>query len=91
MGVFAFARPNNWLIIAILIALLVIIPVVVIFSAWGKPEEDILGHLAEFVLPELLSNTFWLLLGVGLGVTFLGVSLAWLTAMCDFPGRGFFS
>jgi iron(III) transport system permease protein len=91
MGVFAFARPNNWLIIAILIALLVIIPVVVIFSAWGKPEEDILGHLAEFVLPELLSNTFWLLLGVGLGVTFLGVSLAWLTAMCDFPGRSFFS
>ena len=91
MGVFAFARPNNWLIIAILIALLVIIPVVVIFSAWGKSEADILSHLAEFVLPELLSNTFWLLLGVGLGVTFLGVSLAWLTAMCDFPGRGFFS
>jgi len=30
-GVFAFARPNSWLIIAILIALLVIIPVVVIF------------------------------------------------------------
>ena len=90
-GVFAFTRPTSWQVIAILIALLVVIPVVVIFSAWGKSETDILRHMAEFVLPELLSNTFWLLLGVGLGVTFLGVSLAWLTAMCDFPGRGFFS
>ncbi len=90
-GVFAFSRPTSWQVIAIMISLLVVIPVVVIFSAWGKSEADILSHMAEFVLPELLSNTFWLLLGVGLGVTFLGVSLAWLTAMCDFPGRSFFS
>jgi iron(III) transport system permease protein len=91
MGVFALTRPNIWLFTAILIASLVIVPIAVIFSAWGRSEADILGHLTEFVLPELLSNTFWLLLGVGLGVTVLGVSLAWLTAMCEFPGRAFFS
>ena len=90
-GVFAFLRPSGWGLIALGIALLTLIPVAVIFSAWLTPESDILGHLGEFVLPELLANTFWLLLGVGVGVTLLGVSLAWLTAMCEFPGRKFFS
>ncbi len=90
-GVFAFPRPGRWGGIALAIALLTVIPVAVIFSAWLQPEADILGHLTEFVLPELLANTFLLLLGVGLGVTVLGVSLAWLTAMCEFPGRKFFS
>ncbi len=90
-GVFAFSRIGGWGAVALVIALLTVIPVAVIFSAWTKPEADILGHLTEFVLPELLANTFWLLLGVGIGVTVLGVSLAWLTAMCEFPGRRFFS
>jgi len=90
-GVFAFSRAGGWGTVALAIALLTVIPVAVIFSAWLQPESDILGHLAEFVLPELLANTFWLLLGVGIGVTALGVSLAWLTAMCEFPGRRFFS
>jgi iron(III) transport system permease protein len=90
-GVFAFPRQYGWRFIAILIALLVVIPVTVIFSAWSTSEADILGHLTEFVLPELVSNTFWLLLGTGIGVTVLGVTLAWLTAMCEFPGRNFFS
>jgi iron(III) transport system permease protein len=90
-GVFAFSRASGWSATALVIALLTVIPVAVIFSSWLTPEADILGHLTEFVLPELLANTFWLLLGVGIGVTVLGVSLAWLTAMCEFPGRRFFS
>jgi iron(III) transport system permease protein len=90
-GVFAFSRASGWSATALAIALLTVIPVAVIFSAWLTPEADILGHLTEFVLPELLANTFWLLLGVGIGVSVLGVSLAWLTAMCEFPGRKFFA
>ena len=90
-GVFSFPRVGGWGGVALAIALLTLVPVSVIFSAWISPDADILGHLAQFVLPELLANTFWLLLGVGLGVTVLGVSLAWLTAMCEFPGRKFFS
>lgn len=90
-GVFALPRPQGWLFIALLIAGLTLVPVVVTFSAWTDTEADILGHLAEFVLPELLANTVWLALGVGVGVSVLGVSLAWLTAMCEFPGRAFFA
>jgi len=68
----------------------VLVPVVVTFSSFARVDSNILTHLAEFVLPELVGNTVWLLLGVGIGVSVLGVSLAWLTAMCDFPGRRLF-
>jgi iron(III) transport system permease protein len=71
-------------------AALVLVPVVVSFASFTQLEGDILAHLSEFVLPELVQNTFWLLLGVALGVTVLGVSLAWLVAMCEFPGRRWF-
>ena len=39
----------------------------------------------------MLRNTFWLVTGVSTGTIVLGVSLAWLTAVCDFPGRRFFT
>lgn len=69
------------------IMLITLIPVLVVFSAWLAPENEIFAHLREHQLPRLLENTFWLLLGVGIGVTLLGVSLAWLIALCEFPGR----
>ena len=78
------------MLLALAVAALVLVPVVVTFSSFAQAEGDILGHLAEFVLPELVGNTLWLVAGVGLGVSVLGVSLAWLTAMCEFPGRRVF-
>jgi iron(III) transport system permease protein len=89
-GVFVWSRPNGWMLFATFVALLVLVPVAVTFSAFAHIEGDILAHLAEFVLPELLANTGWLVLGVGIGVSVLGVSLAWLVAMCEFPGRRLF-
>ncbi|MCA1926303.1 MAG: iron ABC transporter permease [Thiobacillus sp.] len=78
------------MLFSLAIAALVLAPVFVTFSSFARVEGDILRHLTEFVLPELVVNTLWLLAGVGLGVTLLGVSLAWLVAMCEFPGRRFF-
>lgn len=82
---------GGWTLAAACIALSVLIPVGVVMSSLWTPAPDIWLHLAENVLPELLRNTFWLVLGVGTGVLMLGVSLAWLTAMCEFPGRRLFS
>ncbi|MDP2786988.1 MAG: iron ABC transporter permease [Pseudomonadota bacterium] len=76
---------------AIGLALLSLIPVAVVASAMLHPDQTLWDHLWRHVLPELLVNTFWLALGVGLGVTLLGTGLAWLTAACEFPGRKFFS
>ena len=89
-GVFVWPRSSGWMLLALAVAMLVLIPVAVTFSAFWGGSGDILSHLAEFVLPELVGNTVWLLLGVGAGVSVLGVSLAWLTAMCEFPGRRLF-
>lgn len=84
------ARLGPWLVV-LPIALITAIPVLVVLSALADPDQEIWNHLWQYVLPELLVNTFWLVLGVGLGVTLLGVSLAWLTAACHYPGRRFFS
>ncbi|MBI1283050.1 MAG: ABC transporter permease subunit [Thiobacillus sp.] len=78
------------MLFAMAVAALVLVPVAITFSAFAHVEGDILAHLTEFVLPELLANTGWLVLGVGIGVSVLGVSLAWLVAMCEFPGRRLF-
>lgn len=68
-----------------------VIPLGVVLSSLLHPETELWQHLLAFTLPQLLQNTLTLLLGVGVGVILLGVSLAWLTAVCEFPGRRFFS
>lgn len=74
-----------------LIAAMILVPLLAVVSSLLSPEQDVWQHLLENVLPGLLLNTLWLVLGVGSGVTLLGVALAWLTAACNFPGRRFFS
>ncbi|MDB4522111.1 iron ABC transporter permease [Gammaproteobacteria bacterium] len=73
-----------------MLAVTVVMPLLVVFSGWMQTENMVWEHLAQTVLSDLLKNTAWLLLGVGTGVTILGVGLAWLTAKCEFPGRRFF-
>lgn len=82
--------PWPWLVVAGLAAL-VLLPLLVLFASIVDPQLDLWRHFGEFVLPRLLLNTLWLLLGVGVGTAVLGVSLAWLTATCEFPGRKWLS
>ena len=77
-------------LLGLLLVAAVLVPVLVLASSWASPEGDVWQHLVDTQLPQLLLNTVVLMLGVGLLVTALGVSLAWCTAMCDFPGRGWF-
>ena len=77
--------------IALFIALLVAIPVLSVFSnVLTAGTGDTWSHLAETVLPDYLRNTVVLCIGVGLGVSSIGVTTAWLTTMHDFPGRRIF-
>ena len=73
------------------LAACVIIPLATIFSSFLTPEKEIWGHLASTLLPELLKNTFLLVIGVACFTCVIGVSLGWFTGACDFPGRRFFS
>lgn len=82
---------QGWRLAATFIALLVLIPVLVILWSLVSPDPSVWQHLSEHLLWELIGNTFWLVLGTAIGTLVLGVSLAWLTAVCEFPGRKMFS
>ena len=80
-----------WRGIALGVSLLTALPLSVILLSFLKKEPEIWGHLLSNVLPGLISNTLLLTTGV-LTLTFvLGVGLAWLTALCEYPGRKLFS
>jgi iron(III) transport system permease protein len=78
---------RRWYLISFAIGALVLLPLTVLLLSWQTIDHDIWAHLWDTQMPRLLGNTLILVLGVGLGVTLLGVSLAWLTSLCEFPGR----
>ena len=82
---------NPLLIISAALATLIGLPVMsVLTNIFSGGTGATWQHLLTTVLPEYVSNTLWLCLGVGLGVIVVGVTTAWLTTMHDFPGRRFF-
>ncbi|MFP5421352.1 MAG: ABC transporter permease [Gammaproteobacteria bacterium] len=83
----AHPAQRRWYPIAFAVALLVLLPLSVLMFSWHEVDQQIWAHLWQTQLPRLLGNTLVLVLGVGVGVTLLGVSLAWLTSLCEFPGR----
>jgi len=86
-------RRANWnamTVLSIAVAGLIAVPVLVVIGSVLTPSTETWRHLASTVLPEYIANTLWLMLGVGLGVSVIGIATAWLTTMCRFPGRGMF-
>ena len=75
-------------LIALAIALLIAAPVLSVFSnVFIGGTSATWTHLANTVLGEFMFNTVVLCIGVGLGVSSIGITTAWLTTMLDFPGR----
>ncbi len=76
-------------------AVAVALPMVVVLGAIALgatgADAELWAHLREHVLARVMANTAILVVGVVTIAVLLGTSLAWLTAACDFPGRGFFS
>ena len=87
----AYRVSHGWRLIPFLVAAVVLVPVGTVISSLFVPAGDVWQHLVETTLAGLLVNTFWLAVGVSAGSALLGVSLAWFTAVCEFPGRKFFS
>ena len=75
---------------ALPIALLTLIPLGVIFYLALSSETSLWAHFAQYVLPPVVGNTLLLMVCVAAGVIVIGVPLAWITAVCEFPGRRFF-
>ncbi len=83
-------RPDAWTAGAVLLVLVVASPIIAVIGMALLPDDGVWAHLAATVLPGYLSNTFWLVLGVAVGVLAIGIAPAWLVSMCRFPGRWFF-
>jgi iron(III) transport system permease protein len=73
---------------AFVLALLVALPVLAVgANLFTGGTAGTWGHLIDTVLPEYVTNSIWLCLGVGIGVASMGTGAAWLVALNDFPGR----
>lgn len=75
---------------ALLVAILIALPVVVVVMNVFAPSQGTWAHLAATVLPEYVMNSLGLMLGVGGGVILGGVTTAWIITMCRFPGHRVF-
>ncbi|RTE87726.1 MULTISPECIES: iron ABC transporter permease [Gammaproteobacteria] len=74
-----------------LLATFVCLPLLVVIAAFfigltGEEQRQTLSHLWEFVIAEYVWHTIVMMVGVGVLVTLLGVSTAWLTTACEFKG-----
>lgn len=85
---------NIWLTCIFLLSLCFAIPVLTIFSvslpSLSGNTSPVWIHLTETVLADYIKNSFWLIAGVSVGTLLIGVSTAWLTSVCEFPGRKIF-
>ena len=82
--------PAGWRAAVVVLALVMALPVMTVFSFVFQPAGEVWQHLADTVLQDYIINSLILMLGVGTGVLLLGVSGAWVVTTCDFPGRRLF-
>lgn len=66
---------------------IMLLPILTIFTIAVTTRGGIWSHLAATVLPRALSDTLYLLIGVGALTAVVGTATAWLVTMYRFPGR----
>jgi iron(III) transport system permease protein len=78
---------RGWRTYLYIVTAIIAVPMLVIFASLLQPFSSAWQHLFDTVLKDYITNSLLLMAGVGAGTLILGVSAAWLTAMCEFPGR----
>ncbi|UDQ88184.1 iron ABC transporter permease [Xanthobacter autotrophicus] len=68
-------------------ALFVLLPLLALAGIAARGSGDMWPHLIATVLPDALTETGLLVLGVGVVTLVVAVPCAWLVATCTFPGR----
>jgi iron(III) transport system permease protein len=83
-------RPRFLTLFAVGLATALALPVIVVLLNLASPATDTWRHLATTVLPDYIGNSLLLMAGVAFGVIVGGVTTAWITTMCRFPGHRLF-
>ena len=84
-------KKSGWSVVTLLIALPVAIPITAVLANLFTPSSPGWNHTLETVLPSYVFNTFALLVLVSLITLTIGLSVGWLIATKEFPGRKIFS
>lgn len=79
--------PTSLSLLGVSVAAVVFLPLMYVAGLALTAQPSLWARLWHTRIPELLSNTAWLAIGVSIGTLWLGVSLAWLVARVDFWGR----
>jgi iron(III) transport system permease protein len=84
---FRVAKPDAWTVVAVTLSALIVLPVAAVLYLALNSTENIWPHLLTTSLPGYVKTSLLLMLGVGITVSCIGVTNAWLVTMCRFPGR----
>lgn len=79
-----------WSLLAWACGLILFLPVLALIVESAAPGTGVFTQLWDTVLLDYISNTVQLVLLVALLSVIFGLPVAWLIAMCRFPGRQFF-
>ncbi len=75
-----------WFLASLLVASLVLLPMASLVVQATQSSADLWSHLLTYVLPQALSDSALLLVGVGVIVIVIGTGTAWLVSAYNFPG-----
>ena len=81
-----FRPPSIWSAVALVIAVIVVLPIGSILWMALNPEENIWPHLMATTLPRYLKNSLVLSVSVGALAAAMGTGAAWIVVMYRFPG-----
>ncbi|WP_410514252.1 iron ABC transporter permease [Paenibacillus sp. BR2-3] len=81
---------NGWRIVSLLGAAAILLPILLVFlSIFDIPNDNWL-QIKRYLVKDYMVQTVWLTVLTGVLTALLGVTLAWLVAVFDFPGKRFF-
>ena len=81
-------RFNSWDFLSIVTSLIIFIPIFIIITNFNAESEN-WSHIKENLLFDYISSTLFLVVGVGLTSTIIGVGCAWFVSCYEFYGRKF--
>ena len=80
-------RMNSWFIITILGALIIVMPVAYVVLSFFQPTSENWAHIQEYLLADYIKGSVILVGSVGFLSTSIGLILAWIVAVYEFPFR----
>ena len=84
---FAYQREFLETLGALFVASIIAIPILTIFYIAFSADDNIWPHLSSTVLPGYIMTTFLVLVGTSIITVFIGVGLAWIVTVYEFPMR----